>query len=306
MKKLSYIIVLGLISLFTATRDAHSQSAGNGGAANGNAANVSAAEPKRLLLSVGYVNDNNRLQYLKAVAKTRINGKFSFASGVSLRFYLRADSPRYLLGTAVTNDKGEAFAWYPPGVHDEWLASFRQHLIVAADSGKGFPATEAENDVTKARLQIDTGKERSVVLRLTELRAGAWTPVKGVDVRIAVRRMGGDLNIGDAATYATDSTGSVFAAFKLDSLPGDANGNIVLVATVDDNGTYGTLSVERPVRWGIYRPWTSTYDRRTLFARRGRSPFWLEGLAYSIILFVWGSLVYLIQQVMLLKQLGRR
>ena len=37
----------------------------------------------------------------------------------------------------------------------------------------------------------------------------SWLPVKDVDVKIGVRRLGGDLKIGDEETYTTDSFGQV-------------------------------------------------------------------------------------------------
>jgi hypothetical protein len=294
MKKISYIIAAGLSSLL----GFHSGALGQPGSNEPLAA-------KSLLLSVAYVNSNNHLQYLKATAKTKIEGKFRFVPGINLRFYIQADSPQYLLGKATTNEKGEAIVYFPPGVKDVWMASSNQHFIVAADSGMGFSAASGEADLTKAKLQVDTASGRSVVVHLVELKKGRWTPVNGVDVKVAVRRMGGDLTIADAATYTTDSTGSFSADFKRDNLPGDSHGNITLVASVDDNDSYGTLSAEKSVPWGVYRPWVSDYDRRTLYARRGRSPLWLNFMAYSIILLVWGSLVYLLTQLIKIRRLGK-
>lgn len=310
MKKLSYILGLALLSHFGIPVHAQSQSA----SAQTPPATDSAATPKTLLLSLGYGNTNQKAQYLKATAKTKLNGKFTLVAGIALRFYIKADSPQYLLGKAVTSENGEAYVYFTPAFHDLWLASPHQHFIVDADPAQGFPATTTEADITRARLQIDTvaanttagnaAAGRSVTVRLTELRDNGWSPVKGVDVKVAVKRFGGDLNIGDAPTYTTDSTGALQADFKLDSLPGDAHGNLVLVAGVDDNDTYGTLSAETVAPWGVYQPWVSSYDRRTLFARRGRSPYWLELIAYSIIALVWGTLLYLLLQLRKLRRLG--
>jgi hypothetical protein len=184
------------------------------------------------------------------------------------------------------------------------MASPNQHFIALSDSGQGFSAATAEADVTKARLEIDTAAERSVIVKLVEWKKGSWAPVNGVDVRVAVRRLGGDLNISDAPTYSTDSTGSISADFKQDSLPGDGHGNITLVASVDDNDTYGTLSVEKSVPWGVYRPYVSNFDKRSLFARRGRTPLWLNFIAYSIIFLVWGTIFYLLSLLLKIRRMG--
>jgi hypothetical protein len=260
---------------------------------------------KRLLLSVVYVNSNNQLQYLKATAKTKVNGKFTLVPGIVVTAYIKEDSPQNLLGKSTTNEKGEAFIYLTPGVKDIWMSSPQQHFVVASDAGMGFSAATGEVDMTKAKLQIDTAEGRSVVVRLLQMVKGNWVPAKEVDVKLAIKRMGGDLNISDAPTYTTDSAGSFSVDFKRENLPGDEHGNLSLVASVDDNDTYGTLSAERTVPWGVYEPWVSDFDKRTLYARRGRAPIWLDFMAYSIIAVVWGSLIFLLYQLGRIRKLGR-
>jgi len=109
--------------------------------------------------------------------------------------------------------------------------------------------------------------------------------------------------VSETQTYTTDSTGAISADFKRDSLPG-INGNLTLIAKVEDNDTYGNLTVETQVPWGNRLEYISRFDRRTLFARRGHSPIWLELLAYSIIVVVWLILVYLLGQLRKIKRLG--
>ena len=140
---------------------------------------------------------------------------------------------------------------------------------------------------------------------MIELKDTAWVPVKGVELKVAVKRMDGDLNISETQSYTTDSTGAISAEFKRDSLPGDINSSLILVAKVEDNDQYGNLSVEKTVRWGSKFKYETNFYNRTLFARRGQSPMWLELMAYSIILAVWGVLIYLIIQLYKIKKIGR-
>jgi hypothetical protein len=137
-----------------------------------------------------------------------------------------------------------------------------------------------------------------------ELKDTVWTPVKAIDVKIAVKRLDADLNVAETPTYETDSLGVASADFKRDSLPGDSKGNLTLIAKVEDNDVYGNLSSEKIVPWGKSIKYYTEFDKRTLFARRGKSPLWLELLAYSIVIAVWGVLIYLFGQIKKLKQLG--
>ncbi|MEO8172825.1 MAG: hypothetical protein ABI581_07070, partial [Sediminibacterium sp.] len=105
-------------------------------------------------------------------------------------------------------------------------------------------------------------------------------------------------------TFTTDSMGMVTAEFKRDSLPGGAKGLLTLVAKIEDNDLYGNLTAETNVTWGVTRSYVSEFNNRSLFARRGKSPIWLEMIAYSIVASVWGILLYLVGQIRKLRKLG--
>jgi hypothetical protein len=257
-----------------------------------------------LLLTLGYYNNNNQVQYLTARAKTKIDGKFTMVPGVYLNFYITAESPANFLGKATTNAKGEATVLIPPSAKEEWLKSAKQSFIIVSDLSKLYDITKANAAITKAKLKIDTAEDKKITATLMELKDSVWSPVKGADVKIAVKRMDGDLNVSETPTYTTDSLGMVSADFKRDGLPGDVKGNLILIAKVEDNDSYGNLSSEKSVKWGSDFTYVSDFDNRSLFARRGHSPIWLELVAYSIIAGVWLILVYLFFQIRKLKNLG--
>lgn len=258
-----------------------------------------------LLLSVGYYNTNNQTQYLAAKAKTKIDGKFRMVAGVSVDFYITNDSSKTnLLGNAVTDARGNAYLLIPPAAKTEWNKSTKQSFVVVAAASKLYDESKANVSLSKAKLKIDTAADRKIIVTALELKDTSWIPVKGVEMKVAVKRMGGDLGVSETQTYTTDSTGTIAAEFKRDSLAGDSKGNLMLIAKVEDNDTYGNLSVEQSVPWGNKTEYLSVYDKRTLFARRGHSPIWLEVMAYSIIVAVWGVLIYLIGQMRKIKALG--
>ena len=135
---------------------------------------------------------------------------------------------------------------------------------------------------------------------------GDWVPAKDVEMKVGVARSGGILSAGDEETYTTDSTGTVNAEFKKDSLPGDQKGNIALVAKVEDNDQYGNLLVEKTVPWGVaLKPEKNFFDQRTLWTAQFRTPLWLMFMAYSIVIGVWGTIIYLISQLFKIKKLGK-
>jgi hypothetical protein len=257
-----------------------------------------------LILGLGYYNDNNHMQYLKANTKTKIDGKFKQVGGISLSFYISSASPANLLGKAVTNEKGLAALLIPPSAKEEWNKSPKQSFFVVSDSSVLYDAVTSNIDLTKAKIQLDTADDKKITAVLFELKDTTWVPVKGVDLKVAVKRLGGDLNVSEAQTYTTDSLGAISADFKQAGIPGDSAGNIVLVAKVEDNDIYGNLTTEKTVPWGTAYKYVSQFNNRSLYARRGHSPLWLEWMAYGIIAGVWGVLIFLFIQIRNLKRLG--
>ena len=264
-------------------------------------------DKKDLMLSVSYFNNNNKTQYLVAHTKCKIDGKFLPIPAIEISFYITNDSSEsHFLGKSITNDKGEAPLMIPATAQSEWTKSTKQSFVVVSKATKVFDQTKASSDIVKAKLKIDTTSDRKINVTFLELKDTSWTIVKGVELKVAIKRLGGDLNVSETQTYTTDSTGAISADFKRDSLPGDLNGNLTLIAKVEDNDTYGNLTVEEQVPWGNKFEYVSRFDRRTLFARRGHSPIWLELLAYSIIVVVWIILIYLIGQLRKIKMLGEQ
>ena len=89
-------------------------------------------------------------------------------------------------------------------------------------------------------------------------------------------------------------------------MPGDEKGNLLLVAKVEDNDSYGNLVTERSVPWGTsVKADNSFFDLRTLWTTRFRTPYWLLIIAYSIVIGVWGSIFYLVKQMLRVKKMGR-
>ena len=286
MRKIKYISLMVLLSIIIS------------------GVSFSQAVKNTLILNLGYYNDNNKIQYLKAVTKSKINGKFRQVPDIHLSFYITSEDPANLLGKAVTDEKGIANLFIPPSARSVWNKSPKQSFLAVSDSTKEYNGVHSSFDLTKSRIQIDTLPDRIITATFSEFRDSAWVVVKGVEMKVTVKRLGGDLNVSETPTYTTDSLGLVHADFKLDKLPGDSAGNLVIIAEVDDNDIYGNLTTEKTVPWGESFRYVSAFNQRSLFARRGLSPLWLEWMAYSIIVAVWGVLFFLFLQIRKIKKLA--
>ena len=138
-----------------------------------------------------------------------------------------------------------------------------------------------------------------------KLEHNEWMPAADVELKVGIQRFGGLIPAGDEETYTTDSTGKVTAEFKREGLPGDEHGTIILAAKVEDNDQFGNLLIQKKAAWGVARKIDHNFfDQRTLWSTRFKTPYWLLFIAYSIIIGVWGTLIYLIRQVVKIIKLG--
>ena len=263
-----------------------------------------AAEKGSLSIAISYFNDNNKIPYILVKVKTKIDGKFKNVPGIALKLSLNKDSAGTLIANVVTNERGEATAIIPPALKTEWNSSVKHTFLASFAGNKKFDSATGDLTVGKAKIVIDASDDKKVTATVFEMKITEWTPVKGVDVVLAVKRLGGDLSVNETATFATDSTGKASADFKRDSIPGNAKGIITLIAKVVDNDQYGNLSVEKTVPWGKKFTAESTFNNRTLFATRDKSPIWLLLIALSIIIAVWYTLIRLVTNIFKIKKLG--
>ena len=262
-------------------------------------------EKGNLVVGVRYFNNNNTTHHLVFKTKSKVDGKFKNIPDIKLAVYITSDADKAnLLGTVTTNDVGDAVLLIPPSAKNEWVKSPNHTFVAVSTTTQQFNEARGELAITKAKLQIDTVEGKIVNAKLVALIDTLWTAIADVEMQIGVKRLDGNLSVNETLTFTTDSAGGTTAEFKRDSLPGDTKGNLVLVASVVDNELYGNLTTELTVPWGSKFSHISNFDHRTLFARRGHSPVWLELLAYSIVVAVWGIIIFLVLQIRKIKQLG--
>jgi hypothetical protein len=268
----------------------------------------SASDAKESLLYLRYYVINNEVPYLNVQTKSKVGKAFHPQGKVPVNIYLNNDLDKAsLIGRVVTNEQGVATLGLPANLATLWKEKSNPTFYAQADSTSAFGAKSLELMINKSRLDLDTINDdgtRSVRARLYTYENDTVVPMAGVDMRLAVKRLGGDLNIGDEEMYTTDSTGMVQAEFKLTDLPGDKQGHLELVALVDDNDVVGTLENRVRVPWGAATTYTSNFEERSLFARGSKAPGWLLIMAIGIILGVWSVIIYLIASIIRIKKLG--
>lgn len=266
------------------------------------------AEPKEIV-TLRYFNDNDHLQYLQLESSLKTGKKVEPRGHKVFQLYLDVNDPANLITKVLTDKNGQARAVIPVRLKSLWDSASTHTFVVVAEGTSKEEESTTEFTITKSKITIDTTNEdgvRNITATVMKLENESWVPAADVEMKLGVMRMDKSiLSAGDEATYTTDSAGIATVEFKRDNLPGDLKGNIVLAASVEDNDELGNLIIERPVNWGVaVKEDKSFFDQRTLWTTRFKTPYWLLIMAYSIAIGVWGTVLYLVFQLVRIKKLG--
>jgi hypothetical protein len=258
------------------------------------------------MVTLKYFNDNNSVQYLIVETLLKKGKKTEPRKNKSLQLYLDSNKAENLIAKVTTDKDGKAKSFLPPLLKIAWDAK-PAHTFIAMENGKEDEAA-AELEITKAKIKIDTSSEegiKSINIQVIKYENNEWVPANEVEMKVGIQRMGGILSAGDEENYTTDSSGTIKVELKKDSLPGDEKGNIILVAKVEDNDQFGNLLINKTVNWGVaLKHNNGFFNQRTLWSTRFKTPLWLLFMAYSIVIGVWGTIIYLILQIVKIKKLG--
>lgn len=262
---------------------------------------TAAAQP---VVKLRYFNSNNHIQYLVLESNLKKKKIFTPQKNKEYQLYLDSGNAENVIGKIKTDENGRAKAIIPASLKTAWNASPLHTFIVK----EGDEEIISDYSINKAKLTLDTATTegvRTITASVMKLENNEWTPAKDVEMKIGIERLGGMMSAGDDETYTTDSTGSVTVELKKDSLPGDLKGNYVLAAKVEDDDNFGNLLIEKNVPWGLVsKNDNNFFHLRTLWTTRFRTPYWLLFMAYSIVIGVWSTLVYLVIQIIKIKKLG--
>lgn len=172
-------------------------------------------------------------------------------------------------------------------------------LFILLVLGVFFKASSQEKrvNIDLSFHQTDSLKQITAIA-LEQDSVGQETPIEGLDIYFYVQRSFSLLPIGSVFN-TTDESGKVEIDFPLD-LPGDENGNIILIVKVEDSPPYRDTTLKKNISWGVPLVINNQENKRTLWAASSNAPLSLIFLVNSILLVVWGLIIYILSQLYLI------
>ena len=235
---------------------------------------------------------------LKTSVKAKINGTLTKLAGLKVEFTIGPDSSAKILGEAITDSKGVAIFTCKP---DQLTTDKEGKLnFKASFAGKGSIESAEEMIVVKrGRLEIVPVKEDSLLtvkVKLFDLSTGTGMPVDSTTLGVYVKRLFSALKLGEGET---DATGETTVEIP-NNLPGDAKGNLTLLARLDENETYGNLEASVIQQWGM--PISDEIKELPRALWSSHPPIWMLITFIILVTAVWGHYIVIIFELFRLRK----
>lgn len=235
---------------------------------------------------------------LKAVVQAKVKGSFIKLPLLKVLFVQVTDSGDKELGYIITDGRGVAqYTCKPEHLILDKEGKFHVKAVFAGN--KSMDAAEEELSFKKARLEITPVKEDSaysVLVKLVDVSSGKEVPVKEATVGLFVQRMFNPLKVGEGAT---DEAGEVTVEFPA-QLPGDAKGNLTIMARLDENEIYGNLEATAVQQWGV--PVSDKIEDQPRALWSVHPPLWMLITFIVLMVTVWGHYIVIIFELFRLRK----
>jgi len=250
------------------------------------------------LIEFSSIQKGDKSVDLKTSVKAKINGTLTKLAGLKVEFTIGADSIAKILGEAITDSKGVALFTCKP---DQLTTDKEGKLNFKASFASKDSIESAEEMIVakRGRLEIVPVKEDSLLtvkVKLFDLSTGTEMPVDSTTLGVYVKRLFSALKLGEGET---DATGETTVEIPKD-LPGDAKGNLTLLARLDENETYGNLEASVIQQWGM--PISDEIKELPRALWSSHPPIWMLITFIILVTAVWGHYIVIIFELFRLRK----
>jgi hypothetical protein len=246
-----------------------------------------------------YTKIMDSVSYFNVTAFSRIDKENVDVANIDLTFYNELDDDEIELGTATTN------------MHGECKFVLKNLNILKPDSTNTYNINISfkGNDAYKRASKSISFKDATILAKLiikdsinyisgTLKDAATDSILSDRFLNVQLQRLFRPLRIGEEFN-STDENGTIIVPIE-EGMPG-VDGILTFEVVLQDSDDYGT--VKAMIKAPIGTPITdeSTFDERTMWSPRNKTPLFLLIFPNLLILGIWGIIVYLILNLVKLK-----
>ena len=247
---------------------------------------------ERVRLNADYVKVTGKEHYLDIKASARIDKQTVAVSKIDLTVASILNDEETEIGVTKTDGQGKARFVIPDFASIQPDSTGVYNLIVIFDGNETFKRASRDvafRDATIITKLIQKDSLNYIGATLTDTALDS--ALAETDLNVQVERLFRPWKIGEDF-YTTDEDGSIEVLIP-EGIPG-VDGNLNLEVVLKESDDYGTVKtiLEAPVGEVIVEE--STFDERTMWSPRGKTPVVLLAITFSFIIVVWGIFLYLV------------
>ncbi len=243
-------------------------------------------------ISVVYVKIMDRDVYFDIKASARVNKKTVKISNVEITVFNLLKDDKIALGKVTTNADGEV-RFKLNSLNDIKSDSTNTYNLQFLFKGNNhFKSAKKSIQFKDIHLKANIITKDSInYMTATLTDAVTNTPIVDESLTVQVQRLFRPLRIGKEFNI-TDKEGSILVPIDND-IPG-VDGNLTFEVVLNESDDYGTVKalVTNPIGTSIIDK--STFDQRTMWSPRNKTPIFLLIFPNLLIVGVWGLIIYLI------------
>ena len=260
-----------------------------------NSIDLSAQEDEQEKNSVGltiqYVKIMDGDIYFNVKATSKIKKQFVQVSDIDLFFFNDTDEDRVELGKMTTNAEGKGRFSLKNINALKADADSIYNISIDFLGNDQFEETTEYVSFKDAEISASLYNEDSinyVTATLTNPLTGA--PISDAYIDVQIKRLFKSLKMGEEFNV-TDESGTVIVPIE-EGIPG-LNGELTIEVVLFESDDYGTVKaiINAPIGKQIVDE--STFDERTMWSPKNKTPLFLLIFPNILIFGIWGIIVYL-------------
>ena len=249
-----------------------------------------------------YFKDNEGQRTLRTTLTYSKNRMELPIPGMNILFYSGSENQKEI-GAVVTDEKGVAnlqlkdISSLPVEKNGSW------HFNTEYKGNDTIEAGSSELKIIDINLKMELAEAdsiKTVILTASKKESGNEFPLSGEVITVYVPRMFSLLSIGEVTL---NDNGSGTLEFPSD-LPADKEGNITVIAKIEDHPDFGNIEKRATINWGTKPKFTDQTGHRALWTKT--APKWMVYTLTILLSGVWAHYMYALICIIRIKMDAKR
>lgn len=238
-----------------------------------------------------YVRIVDSISYVDIVATSKIEKDNVNVTDVDIIVFNELEDENVELGKITTNHEGKSRFIIDNANMIQADSSDTYNLLFSFKGNDTFKKAKNSISFKNADIKVKMALKDSInYINATLIDSKSNEPIIGENLTIQVQRHFKPLIIGEEFN-STDDFGTIFVPIE-EGIPG-VDGNLVLEVVLKDHDDYGTVKALIKAPIGVPIVDESTFDERTMWSTRDKTPIFLLIFPNLLILGIWGLIIYL-------------